>query len=408
MSLPSSEPLPDDIHELPPARQRHLRRLPRTASFAEWQILLESLIKLTSPSLEFFLFALLGALAAGAAIYFNEPVLLILAVILFPFNTPIFNLALLPANQKLGPGAKSLFSLLTALIMAFGAGILTGWMAPDAVISRLAVIHFSAPYWLNLAVVAGSVFTCCLVLVRQDRLPRLAGALLSYEILLPLVVAGFGMMTGQHQLWPGALLVALLHLGLALVIAIFAFILIGFSPRSLLGWLFGLIPLALTLALLTATLFYTNQLDIPWFLPEASLTSTPAILEKTPIESPSPKAADPTQTTTVVVPTATLQPTSSATPTLGFTGTSTPTPTLEPTVVLGVVIAENGAVVRDEPSFNAPIVTYVNDGDQVELINEYMDGNTRWFQVRTELGKTGWLLGTLITTPTPTPSPTTE
>ena len=131
MSLPSSEPLPDDIHELPPARQRHLRRQPRAASLAEWEILLESLVKLTGPTLEFFLLTVLGALAAGAAIYFNEPVLLILAVVLFPFTSPIFNLALLPASQKIGPALKSLFSLATTLVLAFAAGALTGWLAPN-------------------------------------------------------------------------------------------------------------------------------------------------------------------------------------------------------------------------------------------------------------------------------------
>ncbi len=407
MSLPSSEPLPDDIHELPPARQRHLRRMPRAASLAEWQILLESLLKLTGPTLGYFLFSLLGPLAVGAAIYFNEPVLLIVAIVLFPFNSPIFNLALLPASQKIGPAVKSLLSLLTGLILAFGFGMLTGWLAPHAAISRLPVIHFSAPYWLNLAIVVGSAFICSFVLLREDHLPRLAGALLSYEILLPVVLAGFGMLTGHQQLWPGALLVALLHLGLALVTAIFTFILIGFAPRALTGWLFGLIPLVLTLALLTATLFYNDQLNLPWLMPDISVTPTQSIQETEPVESPSPKAAEPSATATVI-PTATLQPTPSPTHTEALTSTVTVTATPEPTEVYGVVIAQNGAVVRDEPSFSSPIVTYVNDGDQVVLLNEYLDGNTRWFQIRTELDETGWLLGSLINTPTPTPSATAE
>jgi hypothetical protein len=51
MSLPSSEPLPEDINDLPPARQRHIRRLPRSATPAERQILLDSLVELSAPSL---------------------------------------------------------------------------------------------------------------------------------------------------------------------------------------------------------------------------------------------------------------------------------------------------------------------------------------------------------------------
>lgn len=406
MSLPSSEPLPDDIHELPPARQRHLRRMPRAASLAEWQILLESLVKLTGPTLGYFFFSLLGPLAAGTAIYFNEPVLVIVAIVLFPFNSPIFDLALLPANQKIGPAVKSLLSLLTALALAFGAGMLTGWLAPDAALNRLSITHLSAPYWLNLAVVIGSAFACAFILLREDRLPRLTGALLSFEILLPVVLAGFGLMVGHQQLWPGALLIALLHLGLALVVASFTFILIGFAPRALPGWLYSLIPLVLTLALLTATLFYNGQLNLPWSA-DTSVPPTLAAQETEPIISPSPKAVEPSATPTDI-PTATLQPTATPTPTEAFTSTPTPTPTLAPTEVYGVVAAQNGAVVRDEPSFSAPILTYVNDGDQVVLLDEYLDGNTRWFQVRTALNETGWLLGSLVNTPTPTPSPTAD
>jgi hypothetical protein len=192
-----------------------------------------------------------------------------------------------------------------------------------------------------------------------------------------------------------------------LVTAIFTFILIGFAPRALTGWLFGLIPLVLTLALLTATLFYNDQLNLPWLMPDISVTPTQSIQETEPVESPSPKAAEPSATATVI-PTATLQPTPSPTHTEALTSTVTVTATPEPTEVYGVVIAQNGAVVRDEPSFSSPIVTYVNDGDQVVLLNEYLDGNTRWFQIRTELDETGWLLGSLINTPTPTPSATAE
>ena len=53
MSLPSSQPLPDDINELTPARQRHLRRMPRSASPAERDILMESLLSLTATAIGF-------------------------------------------------------------------------------------------------------------------------------------------------------------------------------------------------------------------------------------------------------------------------------------------------------------------------------------------------------------------
>ncbi len=64
---------------------------------------------------------------------------------------------------------------------------------------------------------AGSAFFCCLILIRQDRLPRLAGAILSYEIFLPLTLGWLWLIVGAPAFWPSALLIALLHLAVALM-----------------------------------------------------------------------------------------------------------------------------------------------------------------------------------------------
>jgi len=400
MSLPSSEHLPDNIHDLPPARQRHLRRMPQAASQAEWEILLDSLLNLTGPTLEFFLLALLGAVASGAALYFNEPVLLILALALLPFNAPIFNLALLPASRKLGPALKSLISLIAPVVLSFGAGLLVGGLAPQADPAQLLLDAFNAPYWPNLAAVAGSAAFCNLVLLRQDRLPRLAGAILSYEIFLPLTVAGFGLFSGAAGFWPGALLTALVHLGLAIVAATLTFVLVGFAPKTLSGWALGLIPLALTLVFLIAALLSAGQIVLPWAPQPASpaASATPALTE-------TEKASGLTESAeTPLVPTATLQPTASPSPTPRPSATASPTPSLTPTVIVGIVVSERGAVVREEPSTSALIVTYVYDGDAVSLIGEYLNGNSLWYQVQTATGEIGWMLGSLLETPVPTPT----
>ncbi len=398
MSLPSSEHLPDNIHDLPPARQRHLRRMPQAASLAEWEILLDSLLDLTGPTLEFFLLALLGAAASAAALYFNEPVLLILALALFPFNTPVFNLALLPASRKLGPALKSLISLIAPVVLSFGAGLLVGGLAPQTAPAQLLLDVFNAPYWPNLAAVAGGAAFCSLVLLRQDRLPRLAGAILSYEIFLPLTVAGFGLFSGAVGFWPGSLLTALVHLGLAIVAATLTFVLVGFAPKALSGWALGLIPLALTLVFLIAALLSAGQIVLPWAPQPAAPapTATPALTEK---------AFEPTGSAeTPLTPTATLQPTTSPSPTPRPSATASPTPSPTPTVIVGIVVSERGAVVREEPSTSALIVTYVYDGDAVSLIGEYLNGNSLWYQVQTATGEIGWMLGSLLETPVPTPT----
>ena len=404
MSLPSSEKLPDDIHELPPARQRHLRRMPRAASPAEWDILVESLLKLTRPTPEFFLLALLGAAASGAALYFNEPLLLILALVLLPFNSPVFNLALYPASRKIGYALKSLISLAFPLLLSFGAGLLVGWFAPESSFDQLALTAFNAPYWPNLAVVAVSASFCSLILVRQDRLPHLAGAILSYEIFIPLTLAGFGLITGARAFWPAAVLTALLHLALALAVATLAFILIGLAPKTLLGWSLSLVPVLLTLLFLTAATILSGQIVLPWdskVMP-ASPTET---LENT-AETILPLSTLPAATETPPIPTATLQPTVTHTPTPEWTATASATPTLEPTLMFGIIVAEDGAIVRAEPSTKSDAVSYLNDGDIVVLLDEYLVENYLWYKVQTQDEEIGWIYGALIESVTPTPSPT--
>ena len=406
MSLPSSEKLPDDIHELPPARQRHLRRMPRSASPAEWEILVESLLKLTRPTPEFFLLALMGAAISGAALYFNEPLLLILALAFLPFNSPIFNLALYPASRKISFALKSLISLALPILFSFAAGLLVGWFAPESSFDRLALTAFDAPYWPNLAVVAGSALFCSLILVRQDRLPHLAGVILSYEILLPLALAGFGLITGAPAFWPSTLLIALLHLALALVAATLAFILIGFTPKNLLGWSLSLIPVVLTLLFLTAATIVSGQIILPW--ESKVIAPTPTETLEITEETTQPSSTVPTATETPPIATATLQPTITQTPTPEWTATPSATPTLEPTAVLGIVVAEDGAIVRAEPSTKADVVTYVYDGDIIVLLDEYLVENQLWYKIQTQDEDIGWILGSLIESVTPTPSPTVE
>ena len=117
MSLPSSEHLPDQIRDLPPARQRHIRRRPASASPEEQQILLDDLVQLTTPHLNFFAMSLVGAAALGLALFLNEVVLLVLAVVIFPFLKPVFNLALIPTLPDTRRAIKSLLSSLFPLLL---------------------------------------------------------------------------------------------------------------------------------------------------------------------------------------------------------------------------------------------------------------------------------------------------
>ncbi len=404
MSLPSSEPLPDDINDLPPARQRHIRRLPRSATPAERQILIDSLVELTSPTLNFFLLTLIGAVVLGSALYFSDAALLITAIIFLPCLPPIFGLGLLPTTMKIGRWLKTLISLLISLILILAAGALAGYLQKEGNIANLGLIRFSAPYWLDMSLVGAGTLLGALILLRQGRLPHLIGVLLSYEIFVPIALAGFGFVLGIPRLWPSALLTAFLHLAIAVFSAIFAFLLLGFFPKKILGWLLALLPLVLALGLLALGL----NLDPTELFSTTKASPTPtAILIPTDtpaIDDVSTPTATGRPATSTLPPSPSPTATFSATPTTTLTATPTRTP--QPTSYWGLVDSLNGAVVRESPDFEAAVITYVNDGDRIEILDSVINENgTRWLQIRTASEETGWLLGSLMVTPIPTATP---
>lgn len=404
MSLPSSESLPDDINDLPPARQRHIRRLPHSATPAEHQILLDSLIQLVSPTPNYFLFTLIGALLVGSALYFNDPAILILAIVALPFIQPAYGLGLIPTTLKFGFGFKSLISLLFPIALTFSSGALAGWLRTTASLEQISVYRFSSPYWLDLAIVGACTLLGTLVMLRKGHLPRLIGVLLSYEIFIPLGAAGYGFILGDSLLWPGSLLVSLLHLSISVFMAGFTFLILGFPPKRAAGWLLSLVPLVLIPLLLLGSWGFNLQ---EVFITQ-ELTPTPEATTL-PSQTSSPKAvftATPATTDETHSPTQTPSRSPTPTATMTQTPTFTLTPTPEPTTYWGVVDSLTGAVVRETPDFEAAVVAYANDGDQIEILREVEGENsTRWYEVQIESGETGWLLSSLIDIPSPTATP---
>ncbi|HOM66648.1 MAG TPA: SH3 domain-containing protein [Brevefilum fermentans] len=391
MSLPSSESLPNDINDLPPARQRHIRRQPRSVSLAEQQILLDSLIKLTTPTPAFFIRALLGAVTLGCAFYLQNLALLVVAIVVFPFQTPLFGLALYPLTLNAKHAVKALVSTLLLILLSFAAGILAGLFQPFKYPDALGLFRFTSPYWLDIALVAISAFFSALTLIRKGKIPEGLGVLLSYMVVVPFAVIGFGL-----TYWSGALFVSLEHLGLAFLFAVFAFIVFGFPPKKPLGWLVVITVLAITLAVSSVGLnFSVNQVPVaPTGLPNATYRVIASISPAAPTK-PVPTN---TMTPTDIPPTATLAPT--------LAPTGLPTATSEPTTQWGVVKSETGAVIRKEPNFNAEVIGYANNADRIEILGEFTALNgSLWFEVRTAPEQTGWLLGSLLQTQTPVPTP---
>jgi len=395
MSLPSSERLPNDINDLPPARQRHIRRQPRAASLAERGILLDSLIKLTAPTPSFFLRALLGALALGAAFYLQDPTVLIIAIVALPFQAPLFGLSLYPATLNFKHVLKSLVSLVILLALSFGAGALAGMFHDINPSDPLGLYRFSALYWLDVSLVAFSAFVSGMILLRQGKIPRGIGVLLSYALLVPIAVIGFGFTNSQTQLWSGALWVSFTHLGLAVVMGAFSFLIFGFPPKKALSWLWLIVALMITLAVASISMNISTSQNVN---PQATMSSATLVMVLSVTPSP--------QSLPTLIPTLTrTSPPATATYTSSPSPESSPTLTPEPTTFWGVINADIGAVIRENPSFDADVITYTNNGDAVEILGMLISQEgARWYQVQTESGFTGWLLGSLVQTATPTPT----
>ena len=397
MSLPSSERLPNDINELPPARQRHIRRQPKSATLAEQQILLDSLVKLTAPTPAFFSRTLLGVLTLGVAFYLHNLAILIVAIVILPFQAPLFGLALFPITLNAKHAIKSLISLVLLLLITFGAGALAGLFQTLNYPDPLGLYRFSALYWLDVIIVSFSAFLTVLTLIRQGKAPQGMGVLLSYTLLVPVAVIGFGLSNGLKPLWSGALFVALVHLGLAAVLGVFSFATLGLPPRKTLGWLMSIVALTVTLAVASIG---------QHFAASATPSPPPMAPEPTRLVIPSETSLPEADS----IPTHTLTPSQSP-PTATWTSSPSPTSTAtftpEPAPLFGLVNSAVGAVIRESPDFDAAIVTYANNDDLLELVGELTtQAGTRWFQVITDAGQTGWMLGTLVHTQTPSPTAT--
>jgi len=400
MSLPSSEPLPENINELPPARQRHIRRRPRSASIAERQILIASMHQMTAPNVQFFFLSLVGSLILGAALFFDEPVILLAAIVTLPFLSPIFALALLPTTLRWIHTLKSTLSLLILLLLSFVVGAVAGYTHKTLDFTALNIYRFSAPYWVDLAVVCVSTFLGALIFLRQGRLPRPVSVILAYQILVPLAVAGYAFPLGAARLWPGALIVSLVHLFITILVATFTLHILGFVPKGVVGWLLTLGSAAIALSALIVSLVGSGSLPAfsanPAPLPAAQPTRVFTEAALAPVEDPTNTLPAPTETITQAnTPSATFTP----------APTSTITPTPEPTPIIAYINSLNGGILREAPSFDSLVVGYVNDTEEIKILRIYESQGARpWYFVETSRGDTGWMDSTLAITQTPTPT----
>lgn len=387
MNLPQTDAQPDDPDRLPPARRRRARRLLAPFDSDERAALLDEIAHRASPSFQFFLFSLLAGLVIASGFYLDEPAILVLGAVLAPFMAPVVGISL---GTVIGSGRyffRSLAGLLVGGLLVFGTGLVAGYLARGRLLNDLSQAHLHTQLsWPDFALLAAGAVLTAVLIGPPNRRPEAPSVALAYELYLPLVAAGLGLGSGEPFLFPDGLVVFAMHLAWAALLGALTLAILGYRPLTLFGYTLGaavaLTGVILLIGISGAGAAFGAQIGLP-----------------TPIPSPTPThTLTPTPTHTPIPPTATQTPT--LTPTMTPTPTTTPSPT--PTPVLVVVFAPQGegAFVRAEPG--GEILTVLSNDTVVQLLPERSEfEGISWVQVITAEGIRGWMVETLLVTPTP-------
>lgn len=408
MSLPSIEPIPDENENLPPARRRRQRRMVALPEEGDQGEFLRELAHRAVPSFDFFLFSLLAGVTLGLALLFDSPALVILAALLSPFMAPVVGLALGTVTGTPRFILMSLGSLLIGSLIVFLCGLAAGWavylMPPGAYTQAAYHGRFHAGFFLVLAL--GAALTSYLSVKAPHQRPTVTSVAIAYGLYLPAATAGFGLISGIPGLWISALGLFFVHLVWAAAVSTLALWVGGVRMPVKAGYLLGGAYVLAGVALLAAV-FLAGGFDavLPAAgTPQAGIAGVGT--QNTPTAAPSPSVA--------VMPSITVSPTRPLN-----TGTPTPTRTLIPTNTVTQTItpvptpiwarinaeAGDGAILREEPNYDAKVVIAILNGTLVEVIPDQLsaDETVNWVKVRMLDGKEGWIVRSLLRTATPAP-----
>lgn len=400
MELPKTEQLPDDPKQLPAARRRRAARALTPFSSTDHESFLDDIALRVSPSFDLFLFSLVAAITISIGMILDVPAILVLGILFAPTMTPILGLSLGTVTGSTRFFGRSLISLLIITVMVTLISTLAGYLSQIFGTKDLIQVYYYAQLtWHNLLVLAVGVVLTTISLIRSKRRVVVASVALSFEILIPLSVAGFGLGSGIPHLWPDGLVVFAIHLALASLLGAITLVILGFRPLTLFGFTLGSVAVLFTVIILLGIsgvgAAFFGEVAIPTSIPTA--TSTPTITT-TPTETP-------TASETPVPPTATLPP--SATPSITPTPSETPIPS--PTPVYALVAVDEklkGAILRAEPGFNGEIITSALNGTLVEILGDVpveVD-NVLWIHVRLPNELEGWMLQSALLAATPAPN----
>lgn len=398
MSLPKTEHIPDDPDLMPPARRRRARRLLAPLEADERASVLDQLRRRTSPSFDFFLFSVVSGVIFCLGLILNAPALLVLGAVFAPLMAPVVGLSFGTVVGSYKLFARSLVGLAIGSLLVFIVGLATGLLGRVWMPSSLNLAYLNAELsWINFIVLTvGAIFTAA-TMAHHERSPSAPSVALAYTLYLPLAVAGFGLGSGAPHLFPDGLVVFAIYLAWGALLGAITLAILGFRPMTILGYTLGGVITLIGVALVIGFSAFSTTLG--WFgSPLAVATYTPtATFTRTPIPPTSTNTYTPVPPT--LTPTITLTPTRTPIPTETFTPTPVP--------IYARIQPEEGALIRSEPGFTAPILyPGIMQGTLVKLLGNSQEVKGYvWVRILVvENGREGWILQSLLLIATPEPN----
>lgn len=392
-------PLPEI--ERPAARRRRSRQpLISRLSDEEVSDRLENMAQRAVPTFDFFIFAIVAGSLMGIGYLLNGPAILLLALVLAPFPAPWVGISLAAATGESRFLSQTLGGFFTAILIVFITGLLAGLTSRIfmPILLDQAYLH-ARLWWADLLLVAIGAIALILLFSQKEDKPVLAGLILSYGLLLPISAAGFGLGNGTAGLWPQALAVFLVHLALSIVLGLAIFYYMGFRPIESIGYAWG------AGVILVSLMIVIGFTGLGTFVPAPQ----PAML---PAPSATARGPEPTPSlvrVTATVPTATVQVVPTASPQPSETPRPSATAVVIPTTAYGRIQSQadgDGAAIRISPGGTA--ITTILNGYVVEILPDEpvtINGSV-WIRVKVTTSTRiieGWVLESLVSTPTPQP-----
>jgi uncharacterized membrane protein len=393
MNFPTTEHIPDNPEDLPPARRRRAHRLLAPLEADERAVYLDRLSQQVSPSFDFFLLSILSGFTLTIGLYIGELGVLVLGAALAPLMVPVVGVSLGTVIGSARFFLRSLIALFITSALVLFTGWLTGIVGMNLFLHDVPrVLIYAQISWLNLLVMAISVILVTIGIAgpkNKTLSPVLPSVAFAYQLYLPLTTAGLGLACGIPHYWPDGLVVFLLHLAVGILLGVITLAFLGFRPLTLFGYTLSgaitLLGIILSIGISSAGVAISTHSGLPTPIPSSTPTYTSTL----------------TQTSTPVPPTSTFTPT--LTPSLTPTPTLTYTPTATPVLAIVRTDLPEGVRIRAEPG--GETTGFLSNNTLIILLPETMvKEGTNWVHVITPGGIQGWIVQSLVTIVTATQS----